>query len=175
MAKPLHKKHGTFFRSLMMLMFLFVLLLMGVLTYYVINATTSTSTRASYSDPCMRFKTKSLCQRINTCYWDAGGVCLRLNVSQSCSGLNKQACGQNSQNCQWLNGSCNYKRVAGNYAVSDNSGYCNKNLDCNISGQQPKGSSLCRSPLNHDLLMYCCPFGTHRDKTLGEPGNCVKN
>lgn len=171
MAKKLQDKHSKFFRSLSLLMTLFVIGFILTLTYYVINATTSTSTQAA-GNKCIKYSgNRTKCINYG-CYYGKNGLCSSKNqVGNTNSG------GYTGVDTQ----------SKGNSPVKTKAGYCMEGLDCNVGWlidgkftppQQPKGSYLCPQPYYGNPKVFCCPPGTHRDdvtKGPGNPGTCINN
>lgn len=74
MARNIQKSHSKFFKSLSLLMTLFVIGLMLTLTYYVINATISTNTQAA-GNKCPKYSgNKKKCNNYG-CFYGKNGVC----------------------------------------------------------------------------------------------------
>jgi len=161
MIKNIHKSHDKFFKTISLLTILIVIGIIITLTYYVINATSSTTTQAAGQNCGKYYGKKDKCFANGCVYSTKNKTCNfpSVNVNNSKKGKSP---------------------------VKTKAGYCLGGLDCNVGWEindkfyppePPKGSYECPQPYKGNLRVYCCPPGMHRDdvtKGPGKPGTCVK-
>lgn len=161
MAKNLVKKHGDFFKVMSLMATLFVIGIIIVLSYYVINATTTTESKAAgRKKQCADYKSSNC----------PVGCVAKGKWCQSVSTLINNGPQQNLPGAPSTSGSSSVKTRAG-YCLTFE--YDGVKLDCNNNNQQPVGSFKCPSPVNYKTF-YCCPPGQVRlfDSNHTEPGTC---
>ena len=162
MAGNLHKNHDKFFQTLSLLLVSLVVVIILTLSYYIINATTSTNSRASGPN-CLKYTTKSKCVS-NGCSWNGS----------YCSSNNNSVPTQQQQNNQALINNIPSGTVdCGSYTTSKKC-YAYGQNQCTWNGFSCVHSFSSKSQLvNAYLTKYNLSLCNSLLRTSGPDGKCL--